>query len=98
MINKNAFHQRQRQKELAEWKENLISSFKIKASKANTDVQLGVNKYINALDSKIREKKELLAKRARAGDGSWESIKDDLKSAWEFMKSAANNASAIFKY
>lgn len=80
MANKKALRQLKKQTELVEWKEDLINNFKLKASNANIDVQLGVNKYINALESKIKENKEILAKKARAIDGSWESIGEDLKS------------------
>lgn len=92
----NEFHHRKKIKELAEWKKDLVRNFKIKASKANTDVQLGVNKYIEALDNKIKENNFILAKKARAGDGSWESINDDLRDAWILIKSAAKSTSAKF--
>jgi len=95
-MNEKELYQQQKQAQLDEWKAE-VDKLKAKASAASADVQMELNKQIEALEGKIENGKAKLAEVADASEDAWESIKDGVESAWDSMKSAFNDAAAKFK-
>jgi chromosome segregation ATPase len=89
-------YQQKKQAQLDEWKAE-IDKLKAKASGASADAQLGMNKQIKALETKIEENKAKLSELAKAGEDAWESIKEGMDSAWDSMKSAVSDTAKKFK-
>ena len=95
-MNEKELYQQKKQAQLGEWKAE-VDKLKAKAAGASADVQMDLNKQIEALEGKIEQGKAKLAEIAEASDDTWESIKDGVESAWDSMKSAFKEAAAKFK-
>lgn len=90
-MNDKEVYQQKKQAQLDEWKAE-VDKLRAKASGANADAQMELNKQIEALEGKIEEGKTKLAEIADAGEDAWESIKDGAESSWESIKSAFSKA------
>lgn len=95
MSNKELYKQKM-QAQLDEW-EAEGGRLEAKAAGASANAQLKLNKEINTLKGKIEQGKTKLAEIADASDDAWESIKEDLDSVWDSLKSAVGDAKAKFK-
>ena len=84
------------QSQLNQWKAE-IDKLKAKASGANAEAQLEMNKQIKALESKIEESKAKLSALAEATEKAWQSMKGGVETAWSSLKSAAGDAADKFK-
>jgi hypothetical protein len=82
--------------QLDEWKAD-IAKMKAKASMADADAQLAMNKHIEALEGARDTAETKLAELAKAGDDTWDSAKKGVESAWDSMKTAVSNTAARFK-
>jgi len=69
-----------------------ISRLRAQASGASADAQLEINKQIDALEDQLAEGESKLAALAAAGEDSWESIKEDIDTAWQSLQSALRDA------
>ena len=95
-MSKKELYKQKMQAQLEEW-EAEVDRFKAKASGASANVQLELNKEINALKGKIEQGKIKLAEIADASEDAWESIKEGVDSAWDSLKAAVSDAKAKFK-
>ena len=95
-MSKKELYKQKMQAQLDEW-EAEVDRFKAKASGASANVQLELNKEINALKGKIAQGKTKLAEIADASEDAWESIKEGVDSAWDSLKAAVSDAKAKFK-
>ena len=95
-MSKKELYKQKMQAQLHEW-EAEVDTFKAKASGASANVQLELNKEINALKGKIEQGKTKLAEITDASEDAWESVKEDVDSAWDSLKSAISDAKAKFK-
>lgn len=95
-MSKKELYKQKMQAQLDEW-EAEVDRFKAKASGASANVQLEMNKEINALKGKIEQGKTKLAEMADASEDTWESIKEGVDSAWDSLKAAVSDAKAKFK-
>lgn len=74
-----------------------VAKLKAKVSGANADAQMEINKQIKAIENQINESKAKLSELAKAGNDSWESLKDGVESAWDSIKHGVKDAVAKFK-
>lgn len=84
------------QAQLDEW-EAEVERFKAKAYGASANVQLELNKELNALKGKIEQGNTKLAELADTSEDSWESIKVGVDSAWDSLRTAVSDAKKKFK-
>lgn len=95
MSDKELYRQK-KQAELDEWQAE-VDKYKAKASGVSADIQLEMNKQIEALERKIEEGKAKLAAMGEITGDAWESLKGDIESTWESVKSAFNDSASRFK-
>lgn len=95
-MSKKELYKQKMQAQLDEW-EAEVDRFKAKASGASANVQLELNKEINAMKGKIEQGKTKLAEIADASEDSWESIKEGVDSAWDSLRAAVSDAKSKFK-
>lgn len=91
-----ALYRQKKQAQLDEWKAE-INLFKARASMASADAQLKIIKHIKILEKKIDENKAKLSELSNSSEEANETIKQDVESAWDSLKSAMKEASAKFK-
>ncbi|MBP8924682.1 MAG: hypothetical protein KBG75_02390 [Pseudomonadales bacterium] len=89
-------YQQKMHAQLDEWRAE-VGKLKAKTSGASADAQLKMSKQIKTLESKIEEGKTKLSQLAEAADDAWESIKGDVESTWDSLKSAVSDAAVKFK-
>lgn len=92
-MNKKELNQQKKQAQLDKRNAD-VDKLKAKASEANADAQLKLNKQIKALDGKMAKGK---SKIAHASENAWQSTKDNADSAWGSVKSAFSDVSTKFK-
>jgi transposase len=95
-MSKKELYKQKMRAQLDEW-EAEVDKFKAKASGASANVQLELNKNINAMKDKIEQGKSKLAEIADASEDSWESIKAGVDSAWDSLGAAVSDAKAKLK-
>ncbi len=95
-MSRKELYKQKMQAQLDVW-EAEVDKFKAKASGASADAQLELNKEINALKGKIKKGKTMLADIADASEDAWESVKKDVDSTWDSLKSAVSDAKRKFK-
>jgi septal ring factor EnvC (AmiA/AmiB activator) len=95
-MSKKELYKQKMQAQLDEW-EAEVERFKAKSSGASANVQLELNKELNALKGKIGQVKTKLTELADTSEDSWESIKLGLDSAWDSLRAAVSDAKAKFK-
>lgn len=89
-------YQQKIQAQLNEWKAD-IDKLRAKVSMSNADSQLDMNRNLRVLESKIEEGKEKIREIAGVGEGVWDSARQRMQSAWELLKSEADDAAAKLK-
>jgi predicted nucleic acid-binding Zn-ribbon protein len=95
-MSKKELYKQKMQAQLDEW-EAEVEGFKAKSCGASANAQLELNKEISALKGKIEQGKTKLAEIESASEDAWESIKEDLDSVWDSLKSAVSDAKAKSK-
>tara|TARA_R110001592_G_scaffold349243_1_gene644100 strand:+ start:286 stop:576 length:291 start_codon:yes stop_codon:yes gene_type:complete len=95
-MNKKELYQQKIQAQLNEWKAE-VDKLKANASGGSADAQLKLKKQIEALHGKIGEGKAKLSEIADVSEDTWESVKDDLDSAWNSIRSSVSEAVDKFK-
>lgn len=95
-MNDKELYRQKKQAQLDQWKAE-IDKLKAKAAEASADAQLALNKQIDVLEGKMGEGKTMLAELADASEDTWESVKDSVESAWDWMKTAFSDAAAKLK-
>lgn len=90
MKNKELYQQKV-QAQLDEWRAD-FDKLSARASGASADRQLDMKRHLKALEKKIQEGRDKLSEISKFGEESWESASDSVRSAWESVKSEANEA------
>ncbi|MGA9045726.1 hypothetical protein [Sulfuricurvum sp.] len=91
-----ALYQQKKEAEIAIWKSEIVK-LKAKASLASADAQIEMNKHIDALEKKIDEGKTKLSDLIKATDEMYESMKTNVESVWDSVKTAFNDAASKIK-
>ncbi len=94
MTDKELYRQK-KQAQLDKWKAE-VDRLKAKASEGSADAQMELNKQVKAVEGRIEEGRIKLAAIARASEDEWESIRDDVDSAWDSITSGFNEALGRF--
>jgi len=81
--------------QMDEWNSD-IAKLKAKAAGAKADVQIEMNKQIEALDHRMQEVGAKLSELADASEDAWDSVKKGVESAWGSLKSAFGDAASRF--
>lgn len=95
-MNEKELYQQKKEAEFAIWKSDILA-LKAKASMASADAQIEMNKHIDALDKKINEGKMKLSDLMKATDEMYESMKSNVESAWDSVKTAFNDVTSKIK-
>lgn len=95
-MNDKELYQQKKEAEIAIWKSDIVN-LKAKASMASADAQIEINKHIDALEKRIDEGKTKLSDLVKATDEMYESMKINVESAWDSVKTAFNDATAKIK-
>jgi len=95
-MNERELYKQKFQAQLDEWKAD-IAKLKAKASGAEADVQLAMNKQVEALEHKLEDARAKLSELAGASEEAWDSVKMRAESAWVSLKSAVSDAVSRFK-
>ncbi|MFY9141446.1 hypothetical protein [Sulfuricurvum sp.] len=64
---------------------------------ASADAQIELNKSIDALEKKIDEGKVKLSNLIKATDDMYESMKNEVESSWDSMKTAFSDMASKFR-
>lgn len=89
-------YQRKMRAQLDEWKAEL-HKLEAKAAGARADVQLEMNRRIQALQGKIEEGRTKLSALAEATDDAWESLKEGVESTWKSLRASLREAASKLK-
>lgn len=81
---------------LEEWKADL-DKLKAKAKGADAGVQLKMKDKIASLDNGLQKCADELSKLDKAGNDAWLSLKHDLDSTWDSLKTAFKDIPAQFR-
>lgn len=95
-MNEKELYKQKFQAQLDEWKAD-IAKLKAKASGAEADVQIAMNKQVEALERRLDDARAKLSELAGASEETWDSFKKGAESAWDSLKSAVNDAVSRFK-
>lgn len=95
MDNRRLYEQKARA-QLNEWKAEL-DRLRAKASGASAEVQLELNRQIQALEKQIGEGAARLNKLATAGDEAWDSVREGCESAWQSLRDGFTKAASKFR-
>ncbi|MEA5556499.1 sll1863 family stress response protein [Nodularia spumigena] len=74
-----------------------IDQLQVKAEKAGTDAKANFNQQIEDLKTKRHAMQQKLAEFKSSGDEAWASMQTGLKSAWDELSSAVEDAASKFK-
>lgn len=81
--------------QMDEWNAD-IAKLKAKAAGAKADVQIEMNKQVEALDHRMQEVSAKFSELAEASEDAWDSVKKGVESAWGSLKSAFGDAASRF--
>lgn len=95
-MNEKELYKQKFQTQLDEWKAD-IAKLKAKAAGAEADVQIAMNKQVEALERKFEDARAKLSELAGASEEAWDSVKMRAESAWVSLKSAVSDAVSRFK-
>lgn len=74
-----------------------IDQLQIKAGKAGTDAKANFNQQIDDLKTKRNAMQQKLQELKSSGNEAWGSLQTGLKSAWDELSSAVEDAASKFK-
>ncbi|MEA5579757.1 hypothetical protein VB620_00200 [Nodularia harveyana UHCC-0300] len=74
-----------------------IDDLQVKAEKAGTDAKAGLNQQIEDLKTKRNAMQQKLKDLKSSSDEAWGSMQTGLKSAWDELSSAVEDAASKFK-
>ena len=74
-----------------------IDQLQVKAEKACTDAKANFNQQIEDLKTKLHAMQQKLAEFKSSWDEAWASMQTGLKSAWDELSSAVEDAASKFK-
>jgi uncharacterized coiled-coil DUF342 family protein len=89
-------YQKKLEAQLDEWNTE-IDKLKIKADKAEADVQLEYYKQIDELRSMQEAASSKLAELKAASDDAWEDLKAGMDSTWDTLGNALKSANSRYK-
>jgi len=95
-MNEKELYQKKKQAQLDEWQAE-VDKLKAKAAGASADVQIELNKQIDALKDRLEDGKSKLAEIKETSGDAWEAWKDGMESAWDSLKAAFIEAGSKFK-
>ncbi len=95
-MNDKKLYKQKIQAQLDEWKAD-IAKLKAKASGAEADAQLEMNKKVEALDRKLKNAQIKLSELTGASEDAWDSVRKGAESALDSLKTAVNDAASKFK-
>lgn len=95
MNSKNAYMKKMRE-QLENW-ETEIDQLKEKAEKVNSETQVKYYKQIEDLRLLQKDARQKLSVLSNAGDDAWESLKQDVGSAYENIKTTLTETQKGFK-
>jgi chromosome segregation ATPase len=82
--------------QLDEWKAD-IDKLKAKASGADADVRIKLNKHIKELEHNYEKGREKIAELTKASGEAWDSLKKGTEDTWSSMKKTFSDVSSKFK-
>ncbi|MCC5848221.1 MAG: coiled coil domain-containing protein [Verrucomicrobia bacterium] len=89
-------HEQKIQAQIEEWKAD-IAKLKAKASKADADAKLALEKEQATLEDKIANAKVRLKEIRESSGDAWDEMKSGAKDAWGSLSDAAGKAAEKFK-
>jgi hypothetical protein len=95
-MNEKELYKQKFQAQLDEWKAD-IAKLKARASGAEADAQIAMNKQVEALEHKLEDARAKLSELTGASEEAWDSVKLRAESAWVSLKSAVSDAVSRFK-
>lgn len=94
-MNERELYRQKMEAQLDEWKADL-DKLKAKASVADADARLKLKGKVREIEAELEKGKSKLRKLSQAGEDSWGSVKEDLSSSWDSLKSAFGEVSHFF--
>jgi uncharacterized protein YfiM (DUF2279 family) len=95
-MNEKELYRQKFQAQLDEWKAD-IAKLKARASGAEADTKIAMNKQVEALEHRLEDARAKLSELAGASEEAWDSVKQGAESAWDSLKSAVNDAVSRFR-
>jgi chromosome segregation ATPase len=95
-MNEKELYKQKFQAQLDEWKAD-IAHLKAKASEAKADTQIAMNKQLEALEHRLEDAQAKLSELAGASEDAWDSVKKNVESSWNSLKSAISDVASRFK-
>ena len=95
-MNERELYRQKMEAQLDEWKADL-DKLKAKASGADADARLKLKGKVREIEAELEKGKSKLRKLSQAGEDSWDSVKEDLSSSWDSLKSAFGEVSHFFE-
>ncbi|OHE11039.1 MAG: hypothetical protein A3J96_01560, partial [Sulfurimonas sp. RIFOXYC2_FULL_36_7] len=90
-MNDKKLYEQKKEAEIKIWKLDIVK-LKAKASMASADAQIEMNKQLDTLEKKLDEGRVNLFNLIKATDETYESMKTQVESAWDSVKTALNDA------
>ena len=94
-MNERELYRQKMEAQLDEWKADL-DKLKARASGADADARLKLKGKVREIEAELEKGKSKLRKLSQAGEDSWDSVKEDLSSSWDSLKSAFGEVSHFF--
>jgi len=94
-MNERELYRQKMEAQLDEWKADL-DKLKARASGADADARLKLEDKFSEIEAELEKGKSKLRKLSQAGEDSWDSVKEDLSSSWDSLKSAFGEVSGFF--
>ena len=94
-MNERELYRQKMEAQLDEWKADL-DKLKARASGADADARLKLKGKVREIEAELEKGKSKLRKLSQAGEDSWDSVKEDLSSSWDSMRSAFGEVSHFF--
>jgi multidrug resistance efflux pump len=95
-MDEKKLYQQKYQAQLDEWKAD-VAKLKAKASAADANAKLAMNKHIETLERKLEEAQEKLAELGETSGEKWISVKHRAELAWTSLKSGVREAASQFR-
>ncbi|MCC2638507.1 MAG: hypothetical protein K0Q68_2226 [Moraxellaceae bacterium] len=90
-MNDQSLHTQKFKAQLDEWKAD-IDKLKARATGASIDVQLDIQKKVDALDARMVEAHAKLDELTAAGADAWDGLKANVEQTWAGIKTSMQDA------
>lgn len=95
-MNEKELYRHKYRAQLDEWKAD-VAKLKARAAGAKADAQIEMNKHVKELDQRMHEASAKLAELTAAGEGAWDSVRQNVEKTWDALKAGISAAKVKFK-